>query len=50
MVRGADKTPHAWGRIEKWSTSREEFEKRAAFALLASVALHDKQERDAGTH
>ena len=41
-----DKTPHAWGRIEKWSTSREEFVKRAAFALLASVALHDKKERD----
>lgn len=41
-----DKTPHAWGRIGKWSTSREEFVKRAAFALLASVALHDKTERD----
>jgi 3-methyladenine DNA glycosylase AlkD len=41
-----DKTPHAWGRIEKWSTSREEFVKRAAFALLASVALHDKKEPD----
>jgi 3-methyladenine DNA glycosylase AlkD len=41
-----DKTPHAWGRIEKWSTSREEFVKRAAFALLASVALHDKKEGD----
>lgn len=41
-----DKTPHAWGRIAKWSASREEFVKRAAFALLASVALHDKNERD----
>src|SRR5688500_1818666 len=41
-----DKTPHAWGRMRRWSTSREEFVKRAAFALLASVALHDKKERD----
>jgi 3-methyladenine DNA glycosylase AlkD len=37
-----DKTPHAWQKIAKWSNSREEFVKRAAFALLASVALHDK--------
>jgi 3-methyladenine DNA glycosylase AlkD len=37
-----DKTPHAWGRVRAWSTRRNEFEKRAAFALLASVALHDK--------
>jgi 3-methyladenine DNA glycosylase AlkD len=37
-----DKTPHAWPRIAKWSGRREEFVKRAAFALLASVALHDK--------
>ena len=42
-----DKTPHAWGKIAKWSTSREEFVKRAAFALLASVALHDKTAPDA---
>ena len=41
-----DKTPHVWGRIEQWSTRREEFVKRAAFALLASVALHDKKETD----
>jgi 3-methyladenine DNA glycosylase AlkD len=42
-----DKTPHAWPRIAKWSTRREEFVKRAAFALLASVALHDKTAPDA---
>lgn len=42
-----DKTPHAWGRIAKWSSRKAEFEKRAAFALLASVALHDKKEGDA---
>jgi 3-methyladenine DNA glycosylase AlkD len=37
-----DKTPHAWDKMAKWSDARAEFVKRAAFALLASVALHDK--------
>ncbi|HEX5069983.1 MAG TPA: DNA alkylation repair protein [Vicinamibacterales bacterium] len=41
-----DKTPHAWGRIAAWSRRREEFVKRAAFALLAGVALHDKKAPD----
>ena len=41
-----DKTPHAWAKISQWSTRRPEFEKRAAFALLASVALHDKKAPD----
>jgi 3-methyladenine DNA glycosylase AlkD len=42
-----DRTPHAWKKIEQWSTHRDEFVKRASFALLASVALHDKAEKDA---
>ena len=42
-----DRTPHAWRKIEQWSRRREEFVKRAAFALLASVALHDKSAPDA---
>jgi 3-methyladenine DNA glycosylase AlkD len=42
-----DKTPHAWQKINQWSRRREEFVKRAAFALVASVALHDKQAPDA---
>src|SRR5215210_6321944 len=42
-----DKTPHAWSRIHKWHDARGEFVKRGAFALLASVALHDKKEPDA---
>jgi 3-methyladenine DNA glycosylase AlkD len=42
-----DRTPHAFGKITKWSTRRHEFVKRAAFALLASVALHDKKAADA---
>jgi 3-methyladenine DNA glycosylase AlkD len=42
-----DRTPHAFAKIAKWATHRDEFVKRAAFALLASVALHDKQAPDA---
>ena len=42
-----DRTPHAWKKVEQWSRRREEFVKRAAFALLASLALHDKKAPDA---
>jgi 3-methyladenine DNA glycosylase AlkD len=42
-----DKTPLAWKKIDQWSTKKDEFVKRAAFALLASVALHDKTAPDA---
>jgi 3-methyladenine DNA glycosylase AlkD len=42
-----DRTPHAWGRIAAWRTRAAEFAKRAAFALLASVALHDRTRADA---
>ena len=41
-----DRTEHALGKIEQWAGKREEFVKRAAFALLASVALHDKRAAD----
>jgi 3-methyladenine DNA glycosylase AlkD len=42
-----DRTPHAWKKIDQWSNRRDEYVKRAAFALLASVALHDKEAPDA---
>lgn len=38
-----DRTPHAWGKVAEWSGRPEEFVKRAAFALLASLAGHDKR-------
>ena len=41
-----DKTPHAFTKIDQWAKRKAEFEKRAAFALLASVALHDKKTED----
>lgn len=42
-----DKTPHAMGRVRAWATRKPEIERRAAFALLASVALHDRELPDA---
>ncbi len=42
-----DRTPHAWQKVEQWSRRRDEFVKRAAFALLASPALHDQRTGDA---
>lgn len=41
-----DQSPHAFGRVKKWAKSREEFVKRGAFALLACLALHDKEADD----
>jgi 3-methyladenine DNA glycosylase AlkD len=41
-----DRTPHAWRKVEQWSQRRDEFVKRAGFALLASMALHDKHAGD----
>lgn len=37
-----DRTPHAWAKVAQWSDKRGEFLKRAAFALAACLALHDK--------
>jgi 3-methyladenine DNA glycosylase AlkD len=41
-----DRTPHAFAKIAQWAPREEEFVRRAAFALLASVALHDKSAGD----
>ena len=41
------RSPHALGRIRRWATRKQEFVRRAAFALLASVALKDKDAADA---
>jgi 3-methyladenine DNA glycosylase AlkD len=41
-----DRTPHAWLKVRTWHDERGEFVKRAAFALLASLALHDKRSGD----
>lgn len=41
-----DRTPHAWRKVDQWSGRKEEFVRRASFALLASLALHDKTADD----
>lgn len=42
-----DRTPHAWKKLNAWAKSKDEFVKRAAFALLASLSVHDKNAEDA---
>src|ERR1051325_6597164 len=32
-----DRTAHAWAKVHQWSSKDDEFVKRAAFALLASL-------------
>jgi 3-methyladenine DNA glycosylase AlkD len=39
-----DRTPHVFGQVAKWAKSKDEFVKRAAFALLACAALHKRGE------
>lgn len=39
-----DRTPHAFAAIDRWAILNDEFGRRAAFALLASCALHRKGE------
>ena len=41
-----DRTRHAWRKVDTWSRRRDEFAKRAAFALLASLSVHDKEAAD----
>jgi 3-methyladenine DNA glycosylase AlkD len=37
----------AWGRVAAWSRRRGEYQRRAAFALLAALAVHDRAAPDA---
>jgi len=41
-----DRSPHRWAKVKQWSTSRKEFQKRTAFALLWSLSVHDKLATD----
>lgn len=40
------KTPFAYQKVVEWSGREEEFVKRAAFALMAALAVHDKKADD----
>ncbi len=39
-------TPLAWSKALEWTSREEEFVKRAGFALIAVLALHDKKASD----
>lgn len=41
-----DKTPFAWTKAVEWSSRDEEFVKRAGFAMMATLAVHDKKAAD----
>ncbi len=41
-----DKTPFAYRKAVEWSRRKEEFAKRAGFALMAALAVHDKAAPD----
>ena len=41
-----DRSPLAWEKIVDWSAREEEFVKRTAFSLIASLAVHDKEAGD----
>jgi 3-methyladenine DNA glycosylase AlkD len=41
-----DRTPFAYEKALEWSLREEEFVKRAGFALMASLAVHDKKAPD----
>jgi 3-methyladenine DNA glycosylase AlkD len=42
-----DKTPMAYPKALEWSRREEEYVKRAAFSLMAALAVHDKQAANA---
>jgi 3-methyladenine DNA glycosylase AlkD len=41
------KTPFAWSKAVTWAERKPEFVKRAGFALMAYLAIHDKEADDA---
>jgi 3-methyladenine DNA glycosylase AlkD len=41
-----DRTHFAWKKIKEWSRREEEYVKRAAFVLMAALAVHDKRVDD----
>jgi 3-methyladenine DNA glycosylase AlkD len=41
-----DRTPYAWDKVRKWAKDDREFVRRAAFATIAAIAVHDKTAPD----
>src|SRR5205807_2169865 len=42
-----DKTKFAWKKAVEWSRRDDEYVKRAGYAIMAALALHDKTAPDA---
>jgi 3-methyladenine DNA glycosylase AlkD len=42
-----DRTAHAWTKVHAWAGARPEFKRRAGFALLWAMSVHDKKAPDA---
>lgn len=42
-----DRLPFAWAKAAEWAGREEEFTRRAGFALMAVLAVHDKKAPDA---
>lgn len=42
-----DRTPFAWDKVHEWAPNEAEFVRRASFALIWALALHDKAAPDA---
>ncbi|MCY7409516.1 MAG: DNA alkylation repair protein [Chitinophagales bacterium] len=40
------KTPFAYSKAMEWTSRKKEFEKRAGFAMMAQLAVHDKKAED----
>ena len=41
-----DQTPYAYKKVFEWSERDEEFVRRAAFSMIAGLAVHDKKAKD----
>lgn len=41
-----DKSPFSYKKAKEWTSKKEEFYKRAGFALMAALAVHDKEVSD----
>jgi len=42
-----DKTAYSWRKVDEWAAAPEEFVRRAAYALLWALSVHDKTATDA---
>ena len=41
-----DKTPYSFSKAKEWSGAEQEFIRRAGFALMAALSVHDKKAHD----